>query len=690
MTRAALRLGRALVAATALAACRGEPAREGPPPVTAPALATVPEPDLAAAAPAVREQIGARREALRAGLEAGAPGGALAESFGQLGLVYLVYDFLDAAEACFANSERLAAEDFRWPYLRGYLTATQGRLSEAETHLARALELRADYPPALLRLGRVRLGLGQPEPAGRLFARALELDPAAAVAEEGLAQVAEARGDLAAAAGHYTRALELEPAANRLHYGLAQVYRRLGQRDRARDHLARSGDVPPRLADPLINPLAELGRSAQFYIMQAGEAMEDEDWQAAATAYHHALEQDPENLIAHKGLARSLEKLGDLDGATAQLRSALERAPALEGERERSERAGAHTALAGLLLLRGEDAEAAVEFRRALGLAPRETSVRVRLGAALARQGRFAEAVAEFDRALAEAPEDAAAVLLPRATALMNLGRRQEAIADFRRAVELRPADAQLRLRLAEALEFVGRAGEAAAERDAAARLAGDPAAQARLALDAGARLASQGRHAEALAAYREAAALVPDGREARFGLASVLGHLGRYSEAAQEFALLVERHPEHLAARRGEILALVLAGYYGPARVRLNEAMRLAPLNAELAQVQVRLLSTAPDPAVRDGRLALEIASRLAELRPDAAVREALALAAAEAGDFARAVALQREVVRAAEAAGDTAGAQACRQKLAAFERGNPWHASRPEEILAAAAVPR
>ena len=146
-------------------------------------------------------------------------------------------------------------------------------------------------------------------------------------------------------------------------------------------------------------------------------------------------------------------------------------------------------------------------------------------------------------------------------------------------------------------------------------------------------------------------------------------------------FERLIATAPRHGPAHRGRIVALVLGGRWGEARIALQAALKEFPRDAGLALAQVHLLATAPDPSVRDGSLALEIARRVAAERPDdPAVRAALALAHAEAGQLDVALALQSELaVPGAGASGLTAA------RLAAFEAGRAWVAESPDEILAA-----
>ncbi len=673
-----------LAAALALAAC-GRGTVPGEAPAAAVATVPVPEPDLAHAEPAVRQQIATRRDALDAlAAHPDADPAELAQAYGDLGLVYIPYDFLAAAAACFDNAAALAPDDYRWVYLQGYLRGIQGHPADAAPFYRRTLERRPDFLPAVLRLARADFDLGDLDAAEKQFRRALELDAGSAAAEEGLGRVAAGRGRPGEAAAHLERALERQPSATAVRYALGQAYRDLGRRDEAEKLLATSGDVTTRIPDPLIAPLAELAAGAQFYIVQGAEALDDGDYRQAADAYREATQRDPDNLAAYQGWGFSLEKLGDAPGAVAALEAGLARGGAATPE-TRQQRLRMLAQLGALEAGRGRDGAAVDAWRHALELDPGRSDLHLRVGDALARQGRFAEAVASYDRALAAAPAAAAAqVLEKRATAQVNLGHRAEAVADFRRAVSAAPGDAQLRLRFAAALEFLGDAAGAARQRGEARRLAGGEEAPALVEARAQEALRS-GDWATAAGAFRSLLERHPDDAGARYGLASALGAGGRYDEAAAEFDRLVAAEPRHGAAHRGRIKALVLGGRYGAARMALQEALKNFPRDAGLALTQVHLLSSAPDPRVRDGALAVEIAERLTADRPDdPAVRHANALALAAAGRTADAATLEEGLADAAAAAGDAAVAARHREIAAAFRAGRAWRAERPEEILA------
>ena len=645
-------------------------------------LQAVPEPDLDDAEEAVRRQIEAQREEVE-GL-AGAGAAERGQAYGELGLLYLTYSFLEAAEACFSNARSLQPEDYRWPYLLGYLWQIQGRLEEAAAVLQRTLELRPDDLPSRIRLARVRLELGSPEAAAPLFERVLERDPGSAAALDGLGSVAAARGDSEAAVGFFERALEKQPAATSVHHALGLAYRKLGDLDKARFHLGRGGDAAVQFVDPLLSSVAELGRSAEIFLVRAAQAFAEERYQQAAGYYRRALEIDPANFTTRKAYGFCLEKLGDVDGAIAELEEALRSATSGDEERDVLERSEVLRILGGLRVLQGREREAIEVFRQALELDPSRLDTRSKLANALARQGQLEEAVEHFDRVLA-AKSDLPEVLVQRATARINLGRHAAALADFERAVEIAPEDAEVRLRYAEALDHLGNGTAAAAQRDAAAGLASDPEAKSRLLTEEAGRRLRRGEVDAALAQTREALRLDGANADARYQLATILGHLGRLDEALSELARVIEAAPLHGPARRAEVTALALQGRWTVARSRLQDGLEAMPRDRDLAHALARLLAAAPADAVRDGELALRIASRVHQEEQSAASAETLAAAFAEAGRFAEALELQRQLVGYAEQSGRGGPAAAhWRGQLAAYEASEPWRLRSADELIA------
>lgn len=648
-----------------------------------PALIPLPDLDLSGADAGARQQLDEQRATVEAlvealaGPEADLP--AAAEAYGDLGRLYLTYDFLDAAEISLRNAQTLQSDDYRWHYLLAYLLMTRGQLEASIPAYTRALELRPDFLPAILRLGRVHLALGRPPQAKQWFERALELEPNIAAVHEGLGRVRVAEGELTKAVSSFERALELEPAATGNHYALAQAHRDLGDLQQARFHLEQSGDVAARIVDPLINPLASMALSVQFYLVQGAEALDDQDFAAAVAAYRSALQLDAASLPAQQGLAVGLERLGDLAGAQQALFDALPLSKTDDGTGLLPEAAAIYRSLGRLAALDGRDADAIADYRASLTVEPEQPGVLLRLANALARQRRFAEAIEHFDRLVEVSPQWAPAVWERRAAAWVNLGQRQQAIADFERAIEAAPDDLRLRQLYAEALQRLGDASAAGSQRQAAKDLEAAGADRAPSLLAEARELLREQDFAAAEAKLRELLEAQPEAHEARRELADVLGHTRRYEPAVSQYRTVIAALPEHEAARRGEIVALILGGRLGEARIALQNALKTFPRHRGFALTQVRLLALSPDPNVRDGSLALRIVERVHQDRPDVHADRAMALALAAAGRFKDAAEVQRRLVAEAPAA----AAEIEQARLQAFERGQAWTAQSADEIL-------
>ncbi len=648
-----------------------------------PDLLPIPEPDLSGAEQTVRGQIVDERASVLALSESGGSSPEeLAQAMGDLGLLYFTYTFVDAAEVCFTNAVTLAPDDYRWSYLLGYLLKMEGRLPEAIAALEHARELAPDDLPSLLRLATAHLEQGERDTARRLFERALELEPDSAPALDGLGRVAAAAGDAAAAAGYFERVLELQPFATSVNHALGLAYRKLGRLEEAREQLERGGDAGVQIKDPLLVSLIELGKSAEIYLLRAGQAMDSERWDHAAALYPKALEIDPTDFMAHKALAFALEKLGDLDGALGQLHEALSVATTGDREQDRSEHAEIYRVMAGIEVVHGREAAAREHFQKSVELAPELLDSRVKLANALARSGRLEEALEHYDFVLERQPDNPA-VLVKRATALINLRRFAEALAAFEQAVAASPDDPDVRLRYAEALDHLGEPAAAAAQRATARGTSVEDTERLALLVDEARRSTRGGSYEVAIERYREVLDTDPGHIDARYELATVLGHLGRFKESLEEFGAVVTSSPRHAPSRRGEVTALLLLGRYGAAREKLNQALAVLPRDRRLAHALARLLATAPDPRVRSGRLAVEIADKVFAARREPASAETRAMAYAEAGQVDQARALQRQWVAAAERAGAAAEATRLREISDLYQAGRAWRASSPDEIL-------
>jgi tetratricopeptide (TPR) repeat protein len=256
-----------------------------------------------------------------------------------------------------------------------------------------------------------------------------------------------------------------------------------------------------------------------------------------------------------------------------------------------------------------------------------------------------------------------------------------EAARQFRRAVELSPDNAIMRLNLALALNRVGDARAALSELDAAIRA--DPSlASAYFVM--GTLLERSGRDDEALDRYTAAVTRDPGFRVAHLRLADALRRMGRLESSLSAYQQVLELDPDSEEARFGEAMALVRLSRHAEARERLNAAMHLHPGQPAFPQALARLFAASPDPQVRDGRRALDLAQALAEKHKTTSVAETMAMALAEVGRFPEALEWQRLAMSVAADAGQSDAARRMAANLALYLRHEPcrtpWRDDDPE----------
>lgn len=485
----------------------------------------VPAPSVEGLEPSVAAQLERLREHVAARVaDSGVPAADLGEAFGELGRHYQAYDLSELAERCYSIARRLAPEDFRWPYLTGYLKQSGGRLEEAVESYQTALGIFNEVPPAWVRLGLTYRALNRLDDAEGALRTALALDPTSAAAHAGLGQVLHDAGRFEEAVAALEKALELEPDANLLYYPLGLSYRALGDLDKAGEALVRHGEVGVRPADPLVDEFAQLTTGERVHLIRGRAAFDA-----------------------------------------------------------------------------GRFEEAAVEFRRAVELEPGSVRARVNLGSALAQLDQVDAAILEFEEALRIGPGNTAA--------LFNLG-------------SLRERRGELEL---------------------------------------------------AAASYQEAAGYSPRDAEVRLGLAEVQRALGDLENALSNFGKAVAIDAGAETGWIGEADVLARLGRFDEALSRLETAQQLMPTSGRIAHGLARLLAACPEPSLRDGERALDLALRVAQAQPNVAHVRTVAMALAESGRCEEAAEWQGRAVDAAREGGDQRSAEAFEAARATYAAGPP-----------------
>ena len=424
----------------------------------------------------------------------------------------------------------------------------------------------------------------------------------------------------------YRIARILLPADYRWSYYLGRAYRSTDDLERALASFERARELKPT-DDPTLIALAQVHRE-QRRLDRAAELVED------------VLARSPDSAGALLLMAELAQDRGDPSAAVEWYERLLRLQPAatrVHRPLAMAQRALGQTDKAKEYLETSGEGTVGIDDPlmaelQALGSGARR---HVNRGITLFNRGDFAEAAAAFAEAVQADPRDIGA-RLNMGSALARLERFDEAIQSYREVLTLDPSHAMAHFNLGVVLE-------------------------------------KRGDLQESLLHYEASLRIDPDYRDPLFNLASGLRRAGRCDAALGRYSRLLELDPRNASARFGEAVCLNSTGRAREAFQRLEEGLRVLPGSRPLTQVAARLLAAAPDDGIRDGNRALKLARRLVEEQRDPESLETLAMALAEAGQYAEAVETQRAAITMVESSGPLHLLERLRINLDGYERGQP-----------------
>ena len=218
--------------------------------------------------------------------------------------------------------------------------------------------------------------------------------------------------------------------------------------------------------------------------------------------------------------------------------------------------------------------------------------------------------------------------------ALFLEGKVDEAIVEYRKALALCPSFPLAHNLLGIALLRKGMVDEAITHFEQAF---GDRSENAEAFGNLGLALSQQGRAAEAISYYRKALSLKSHDAEWHGSLGALLMQSGQFDEAGTQFREALAINPL-LASTHGNYGTLLIQqGRVAEALNHLQNAVELSPDKPAFANNLAWVLATGPDPSLRDGIRALQLAKSI-NLRnggSNPSTLRTLAAAYAEAGYF-------------------------------------------------------
>ena len=240
----------------------------------------------------------------------------------------------------------------------------------------------------------------------------------------------------------------------------------------------------------------------------------------------------------------------------------------------------------------------------------------------------------------------ALAVTKDNAIAHINLGvaleqenRRPEARAEYRKAIEIEPNRFQARNNLANLL-------------------------------------ASMGRREEAYREYQEALRLNPGAAVTHINFATLLAEMGRFEDALNEYRTAAQLEPDDPRPHYLMGKACLRRGQSADAVKHFRDALQCDPNDFETLTWLARVLAADQNPAMRNGREAVSLAERAANLTggEQPFVLDTLAMAYAEAGDFKSAIAVAQKAIQVAAASGAQKTIPEMEQRLQLYQSDKPY----------------
>jgi len=260
---------------------------------------------------------------------------------------------------------------------------------------------------------------------------------------------------------------------------------------------------------------------------------------------------------------------------------------------------------------------------------------------------------------------------------LRDQGDHEIALRDFQKSLELNPKNVPAHVGMGESLRQLGRWDEAKAHFVRAIEIHPEsPEAHEGL----GHLLGQQGKLQEAVGSFREALRIAPAFSPAHFRLGLVLLDQGRLEEAKQHLAEAIRLEPT--VPRPIYVLGAVLSreGKADEAAAHFRRVLTLAPDEVMALADLASILATSSDPALRDGKQAVELATRACTLtrQQDPRVQLVLSEAYAEAGRFSDAISVAEQVFQTAAAQGRQRLGDSARSHLELYRRANALRRSR------------
>jgi tetratricopeptide (TPR) repeat protein len=256
---------------------------------------------------------------------------------------------------------------------------------------------------------------------------------------------------------------------------------------------------------------------------------------------------------------------------------------------------------------------------------------------------------------------------------LLQKGQVDEALAHLQASIELEPNNSQAHNNLGWALLPKGRVDEAIAQFQKALEIQPRSAA---IHYNLGVAFSQKEQVGKAIEQYQEAVDLQPDFVQARNNLGDALLRTGRTDGAIAQFQAALKIRPDSAILRNNLGLAFLRKGQAAEAVAHFQGTLSIEPHNVDACHYLAWILATCPEPSIRNGAKAVELAREVDRFSggEDPEIAGTLAAAYAEAGRFPEAVATAQQALQLAAVQTNTAAVDALRAQIGFYQAGLPF----------------
>ena len=282
-------------------------------------------------------------------------------------------------------------------------------------------------------------------------------------------------------------------------------------------------------------------------------------------------------------------------------------------------------------------------WKHTMAVAPDNHIGFTNFGDALLKDGRFNEAIQQYLKAIELDPTDSDAQN-GLGNAFAQEGQPRDATEHYRKAIELRPTDPQYHNNIGNVL-------------------------------------CQQGLLEDGIAHYRRALELRPDptdlqNAETEFNLANAFLRKNQPEEAILHYRRALEIQPNDADTMDNLATALLRRGHAAEAMEQYQKASRISPESASIRSDFAWALATCPEPSLRNGPRAVELAEQARRLNgQDPIILRSMAAAYAENGQFSQATETARNALGLATAQGNAPLVRTLKKELELYQTGVPFH---------------